>query len=542
MAIVTSITHHHSSGGPLLPSEIWDNICSLLPKSSLFWLRLVSSQFEPIARPWVFRNLRLEGFGDSSERFVEIAKSPQLRNLVRDLTVDTSVSPEYAYKANWGYPFPTSFIDALPYLRCFTHLTALHLRFNEYCGEDDRRGVTVEETWDFRYSVLDTVCHCVAGMWTPDKQIEFDKKGEYEWYHYTRKSPDPEDDLGVPLDQVIQLKEFTVTHLADFHHPDLANSGAFKKIMSLPSLIDLKLLIAIETDMSLHDHIAYYEEKYDFFDHLPGTWLAPSISDNLRVLSLYCADYWGWLPKMDFRGMEFPRLKVLALGQYVFSHDWQIDWIASIGQENGSSGLEKLYLDDCPILFQALQASPLDENDPGYPSVSTILAEAETEMFKYSMRWHHVLPRWTTSMKALKVFRMGHGEWRGAPEDTLQSAFRDFRHVDEDILRYRLSYNMHRSFNCPEPLEKGHDNGHPNKVWESGMYANGTGINSRRACKLQYIKYDHVCTNPWFETSRPHLHDEEGFEPEEGTWDKDLAAYEAFCSSVNARASGQGGE
>ncbi|RMJ20237.1 hypothetical protein CDV36_000122 [Fusarium kuroshium] len=536
MDIVIPIMDQNSSGGLPLPPEIWDSICALLPKPSLSRLRLVSSGLDRIALPWAYRKLRLEGFGISAERFVQIAKSPKLRNLVRDLTVDTSVGPEFSYKSNWGYPFPTSFMDALPYIRCFSHITALHLRFNQYCGEDDRRGVTVEETWDFRYGVLDTVCHCVAGMWTPDKQIEIDKKGEHEWCDYTRNYADPEDDLGVPLDRVIQLKEFTVTNLADFHHPDLADSGAFKKVMSLPSLIDLKLLIATEIDESMNDHIAYYEEKYEFFDHLPTTWLAPSISDNLRVLSLFYAEYWGWLPKMDFRGMEFPRLKVLALGQYVFSHDWQIDWIASIGQQNGSGGLEELYLDDCPLLFQALQASPLDANDPGYPSLRTILAEADADMFKYSMRWYHVFPRWAKSLKALKVFRMGHGEWNGAPEDTLQTNFRDFRHVDEKVLRYRHSHNVHRSFNCPEPIDKGYNVEDPNKAWESGRYANGTGINSRRGCKLQYIEYEHISSSPWMETFWNNIYDEEGYEPEEGTWDKDFAAYEAFYSTVNTRA------
>ncbi|KAJ4200062.1 hypothetical protein FSOLCH5_011287 [Fusarium solani] len=528
--------NHNSLGGPLLPPEIWDSICALLLKPSLSRLRLVSSGFDHIALPWVYRNLRLEGFGNSAERFVKIAKSPKLRDLVRELTVDTSVGPEFTYNSNWGYPFPTSFMDALPYLRCFGYLTALHLRFNEYCGEDARRGVSIEETWDFRYGVLDTVCHCVAGMWTPDKQIEIDKKSEHQWCDYSRKHADPEDDLGVPFDQVIQLKELTVTNLADFHDTDLVASGALKKAMSLPSLIDLKLLIATEMDESMNESSVYYEEKYEFFDHLSQTWLAPSIGDRLRVLSLYYNEYWGWLPKMDFRSMNFPQLKVFALGHYIFSHDWQIDWIASIGQKNESGGLEELYLDDCPILFQALQASPLDASDPGYPALSTVLDEADSEMHEYPMRWHHVLTRWATSLKALRVFRMGHGEWHQAPEDTFKSVLKDFRDVDEDVLRYRLSQNAHRSFDCPGPLVSDYGVEDPFQVWESGKYVNGTGIDGRGPYKLQYIEYDvHVTSTPWQETFWSHLFDEEGYEPEEGTWVKDLAAFEAFCSTVNAR-------
>lgn len=536
MAIVIPIRNQKSPGALSLPPEIWDSVCALLLKPSLSRLRLVSSGFDRIALPWVYRNLRLEGFGNSAERFIQIAKSPKLRDLVRELTVDTSVGLEFSYKSNWAYPFPASFMDALPYLRCFGYLAALHLRFNEYCGEDDRRGVSMEETWDFRYGALDTVCHCVAGMWTPEKQIEIDKKSEYQWHEYTRKRADPEDDLGVPFDQVIQLKELTVTNLADFYDTDLVASGALKKVMSLPSLTELKLLIATEIDESMHESPVFYEEKYEFFNHLPETWLAPSISDNLRVLSLYYNEYWGWLPKMDFRGMAFPRLKVLALGQYVFSHDWQIDWIASIGQENGSGGLEELYLDNCPIMFQALQASPLDEKDPGYPLLSAILDGAAEDLFKYPMRWHHVLPRWATTLKALRVFRMGHGSWHSAPEDTFKSVIQEFRDVDEDVLRYRLSQNSHRSFDCPGPLVSYCDGVEdPFKVWESGKYVNGTGINGSGAYKLQYIEYEHISSSPWMETFWDHVDDDQGYEPEEGTWVKDLAAFEALCSAVEAR-------
>ncbi|KAM5356931.1 hypothetical protein ACJ41O_003577 [Fusarium nematophilum] len=528
--------NHPSSGGLSLPPEIWESICSFLPKPSLSRLRLVSSKLNDIALPWAYRSLRLEGFGGSTERFVEIAKSPKLRGLVRELTVDTSVGPEFPYKCNNGYPFPDSFVDALPYIRCFSHLTALHLRFNEFCGEGDRNGVTVEETWEFRYMVLDTVCHCIAGMWTVDKQAEIDENAQEP---YERKYPDPQDDLGVPFDQVIQLKELTVANLADFHDTDLASSEALKKVISLPSLIDLKLFIATEIDEDSDDSTARYEEKYDFFEHFPRVWLAPSISNNLRVLSLYYQEYWGWFPKMDFRSINFPQLKVLALGHYVFSHDWQIDWIASIGQKNGNGSLEELYLDDCPILFQADQASPLDESDPGYPVVRAVLHERDAEMHEYPMRWHHVLSQWATSLKALRVFRMGHGEWLEAPEDTLESVRRDVgeEDIDQDVLSYRLSHNMHRSFDCPEPLDKYFGDENPEQAWASGRYLHGTGINGRGGCKLQYIEYDiHVHPSPWQETFTTYMFDEDGYEPEEGTWARDNVAFEELCSIVKARA------
>ncbi|KAM0344786.1 hypothetical protein ACHAPU_007161 [Fusarium lateritium] len=538
MSIVVPVIETHS-GDITFPSELWDVICSFLPKPSLRRLRLVCHRLNSIALPWTFRDLHFEGFGNSPERFVEIAKSPQLRNLVRELTVDTSVELDFRYNCNEGYPFPTEFLDALPYIGCFKHLEALHLRFNHYCGDEDRTGVSIEETWDFRYRVLDTVCHCIAGMWTVERQMAIEEEVDDSPWDYERTYPGDEFD---DSDQVIQLKELTIANLADFHDPRLASSEAFKKVMSLPSLKDLKIFVTSQKDEDFDNSTVYYEEKYEFFEHLPGTWLAPSISNNLTVLSLYSEEFWGWFPKMDFRGMEFPQLEVLALGHYVFTHDWQIDWMSSIGQKNGNGGLRELYLDNCPILFQANQASPLDETDPGYPVVSTVFEEA-AEMHTYPMRWSDILSRWATSMKSLKIFRIGHSRSNAdeAPEDTLESAliYLGADVDDESVLHYRLSNTVHRSFDCPEPIDRAYGDKDPQAEWESGKYLRGTGINGRYGGKLQYIEYDiHCFPSPWQETFWSYAIDNEGFEPEDGTWAADVAALEELGSAIKARAVG----
>ncbi|KAJ4246073.1 hypothetical protein NW762_013818 [Fusarium torreyae] len=537
MAIIIPIIEHHSPGSLLLPPEVWDHICSFLPRLSLFRLRLVCSRLNEITLPWAYRELRLEGFGDSEQRFIEVAKSPTLRHLVRELTVDTLVDHEFAYNCNEDYPTPTAFLDALPYISYFGRLETLHLRFNQYCGEDERTGKSIEETWCFRYRVLDTVCHCIAGMWNIDKQMEIEEKAEDVYDSYERTYPDSEDESGVPFGQVIQLKELTVANLADYNDADLAKSKGFQKVMSLPSLTSLKVFVTSEIDEDSDDSIAYYKEKYEFFERLPETWLAPNITDNLSVLSLYYQDYWGWFPKMDFRGIEFPQLKVLAFGHYVLSHEWQIDWISSLGKKNGSGGLRELYLDDCPILFKACQASPLDGADPGYPVLGTVLGQYNIEDHDYPMRWHDVLSKWATSMKELRAFRMGHGQWRDTPPETLESVrIGTTEDVDEEVLEYRLSNNAHRYFNCPEPLDQAYLDEDRREAWTSGRYLHGTGIDGSGGYKFQYIEYDiQVVPSPWQETFWNHVLDEEGYEPEEGTWARDNAALEDFYLVINSR-------
>lgn len=343
-----------------------DQISSYLTHQSLANLRLASRRCNEIALPRQYRSLRLEAFGDSVERFVNIAKSPNLHKLVRIITIDTHVDFEFEYTRNQPYPFPQAFMEALPHLRYFTNITSLHIRFEEHCGEDEAYGSSVEEVAELRYRVLDIIMHCAAGMWTLEKQRIIDTvllgylyaEDEMEEFDYS------DQDLKFVNDGPFPLRELTVTNLADNDDANLTLSEAWNAVISLPSLVDLKLLITTEETQSSENN-TYLENKYYFFQSLHETWLSPNLSQHLRVLSLYFRDYWGWFPKMDFRligeDSPFPHLKVLALGNYVFSHKWQVEWFNKIGKSNSSGGLEELYLDDCPILYKACQNGPLHD-------------------------------------------------------------------------------------------------------------------------------------------------------------------------------------
>ena len=123
---------------------------------------------------------------------------------------------------------------------------------------------------------------------------------------------------------------------------------------------------------------------------LPSLWLKPA-ANNLTTLVLYQTFYFGYSPKLDLRGVHFPNLRTLALGNYVFTHNvspnpslvlklpecpnltftlppetkWQLDWLTS------HTKLESLYLDDCITLYYAhLINFPLDED--GYPQILTL--------------------------------------------------------------------------------------------------------------------------------------------------------------------------
>ncbi|KAJ4329360.1 hypothetical protein N0V84_000255 [Fusarium piperis] len=527
---------------PPLPVETWDHICSLLPKSSLSRLRLVSSGFNDIALPRIFRSVLVEGYNDSAERFVNIAKTPRLRALVHELTIDTWVGPDFAYQNHEGYPLSAAFMAAMPYVRCFGRLTALHVRFNQVCGQESRVDY-MEETWQLRRRVLDTICHCITGTWTLEKQLEMDQEMRDDLedieLEYSQEL------VAAPQGQAMQLRELTIANLAAYYDPKLCASRAWQEVIALPTLIDLKLLITAEEDEAAAELALYLKEKYEFFEALPSTWLSPNMNEHLRTLSLYFRDYWGWFPKMDFRTFgedsPFPQLKVLALGNYIFSHDWQIDWFPSVGRKNGSNGLQELYLDDCPILFEGEQIIPF-EKGTGYPDYKVVTTGVyNTGTFEHSLRWNQILSHWAVAMKGLKVFRMGHGSsWDGAPRDTLMSIRRDpeYADINRQKLNYRISHNGHRNFTCPAPLGVDGSDEQRYGAWASGRYTKGTGICESREALMRYVSYDVGYGASWMETANASPPRVAPFAPEEGTIARDNAAYEVLMAAVNARAAG----
>jgi hypothetical protein len=536
------------SGDVILVNEIWDQICSYLTHHSLANLRLASRRCNEIALPRQYRSLRLEAFGDSVERFVGIAKSPKLHKLVRTITIDTHVDFDFEYASNESYPFPQTFMEALPHLRYFTNITSLHIRFEEHCGEDDRNGGSIEEVAELRYRVLDTIMHCAAGMWTLEKQRVIDKV--LLGYLYTESEMEEFDYCDQDLEFInngpFPLRELTVTNLADNDDANLTLSEAWNAIISLPSLVDLKLFIATEEYQASPENAIYFEEKYYFFQSLHETWLSPNLSQHLRVLSLYFRDYWGWFPKMDFRligeDSPFPHLKVLALGNYVFSHEWQIEWFTKIGKANGSGGLEELYLDDCPILYKARQNGSLHD---GYPDFVTILeAQWRPSTHAFPLRWYEIFSHWKNSMRGLKVFKMGSGSWYGMPMCTYKTMLRDpkYAKVKNDALRHRISHRVHRDFACPAQIPR---MSRGKESFTSGKYLNGEGISDTRDRRMQYIEYDiGIGPSAWCEKTSlsTSIAAYEGFEPEEGTllkdnqaWDEMLAANGARCKVADAK-------
>ncbi|KAH6955880.1 hypothetical protein BKA56DRAFT_603192 [Ilyonectria sp. MPI-CAGE-AT-0026] len=553
-----------------LPPEIINEICSTLPTSPLLSLRLVNRQLGDIATSWAFRHVRLgarQGCYDH-QHFVWIAQSEKLRPLVRQITCDTWLGHTAKHSSRFAFNHPTEFLNSLPLIRCFHNLASLHLRFSEHTKHDHMDAMDTE-TDNFRYRVLDTAFNCLAGTWSAESQLEMDENVlPYSFEADYETAPALVADSG-PL----PIKELTVSNLADFHDERFTESEVFKKVISMSSLKDLKLSITLQEVEKDHDDdyeppdALWFREKYVMFENLPRTWLSPSVAGNLRVLSLYSRDYWGWNPKMDFRAVRpghgpdsgFPNLKVLALGKYIFSHDWQVEWIESLGQMNTSGGLEELYLDRCPILVQARHDAPADHgttvvgrdsdgnsvevSNDGYYQMDAMLDddmfEPELTYEDYPLRWHHIFPRWRESMKSLRVFKMGHSSWNSAPEQTMDAWCNEgtFQERDREDLATLLHHNNFRSFDSPSPPPNKRD-----KV-TTGLekYRHGTGINQHPRHQAAYIYFDiDVAPTQWCEVYWPWC--AYSWQPrlDNEVREKDKAELALFLDGVQGRRMGSG--
>ncbi|KAI4597975.1 hypothetical protein KJ359_003783 [Pestalotiopsis sp. 9143b] len=569
---------------PVIPAEILCQIFDLVDQKTVINCRLISRHVLPIATAFAFRHMRLEAAYEV-DNFISVATS-HLRHHVHEITVDTWVGPDFKYHTNDNFWMPRNFWRALSYLRFFKEMKTLNLRFNKWCGADSyRASISIEEDYDFRFVVLDIVFQCLTGTWSSERQAE------QEHYLVMRLEGDNGTFPTIPEGHItasgsndpgpIEISTLTISNLADFNDERLTTSEAFKQVMTSDALTDLKLFVTTEEDTASPESSIMFREKYDFFETMPQTWLCPSVAQNLQVLSLFFRDYWGWNPKMDFRTINpanglktgLPNLRVLALGNYVFSHHWQIEWIESVGELNGHGGLQELYLDDCPVMWQARAPAPLDDSktvielpaggslylsNAGYPRKGVMRSVPDwrnTEKFTYDLRWHQILNHWREHMSSLKVFCMGHGSWFAEAVDLtlmVPSSPQDMERVPElrlrrdsgwrqqlEDIRKKYEYRkqpvmdrVHLNYACPSPSDM-----LDGENEDLSRYRNGVGLAHERQHILQYIHFD-IGLGPtqWIERDNSRAWFEEGnMEAYEHARKEDEASYEALQAAVSQR-------
>lgn len=565
-----------------LPDDILRQIFSILPQNTVLNCRLLSQASSYLATSLAFRHVRLETFCDALP-FVHISESPRLCPLVREISIDAWQGSLPDEERSQIVLRVTRFLLALPRMGVFSGLQAVNIKFTAQVetqirlnGQAAMSVLDLRQHQSFQTNVLGTIIKCITGQWTEECHEAWGRSW-LAWSATRTSLYKPSGETNAmpggrftefllpfsPCGRLLSLSALTVANLPDTSDHVFYESPEFQHLLSSQSLSKLKLLVATQRHPSNPTEEIFLPDKYDFFEQLPTTLLSPAIASNLRVLSLYCHDYFGWAPKLDFRllnpgngSFPLPSLRVLALGKYVISHDWQVEWIASLGAENGRGGLEELYLDDCPIMWRAHVLGPMDESvlhingvridNCGYPLKDVMTRRSPHDehwdpvTVRFHLRWSTVLRIWRERMKALKVFRMGSGDWEG--ENTIAVATArtmdlvgdlESRIAAQPAWRRRCEDVVHLDYDKPSMAEcLQHED-------SNSVVQHGLGLSQRRECVLQYVHF-HVGVG-WVE--RDFKGDvmeqyEDGWQRYEASRSLDEEALRELSDAVAARSHG----
>lgn len=202
--------------------------------------------------------------------------------------------------------------------------------------------------------------------------------------------------------------------------------------------------------------------------------------------------HFGFAPKLDLRGVHFPRLKTLALGNYTFTHDWQLDWLGTHRET-----LEELYLDDCIVVYYAkMMGCGVDEE--GYPVFGAGAKEEKDDFRFYEMTWAKVLGYLEKEMvgeegKGLRKVMVGSSprwdEWtprKWSVDEDREAELRQKRYAGREW--EEIAVGMFKGNYCMFDMGIGPyqftDGGRPSPGWKMEAYDGGETEAGRRCVEF----------------------------------------------------------
>ena len=198
-----------------------------------------------------------------------------------------------------------------------------------------------------------------------------------------------------------KLKTLDIRNLPCRPQPDLTGHPSFSALLETLQTLVLKFDYNWVNDKP-HGGSQRGEEPQEFFTNLPKTWLAPAAT-NLTSLTLGASQLWGYVLKIDFSDVHFPRLQSLVMEQFVFSHDWQPNWIVS------HKFLQKLCLFQCRMLVSAIWTGGKDAD--GYPTTLLERDGDSLEHYHYSRSWNRYYDNFLKYLESLRWFSTEPDEW-----------------------------------------------------------------------------------------------------------------------------------
>jgi hypothetical protein len=385
------------------------DISAQVNRDALRNLRLTSKRISPIATKQLFSRLHLYPTKSSAQTIRAVLDHERLNPLVNTLSLQTSIfghtrhddDPEPTWSGqdeddlnreteesdndeehaiDTDGKLPATFKRTLNAIGLFRSLRRIELKYDDQvegptADAEDRYEPDVKETREYRDTFFRKLLRA----------------------------------LNHPDHPASKLTSISIMHLQDWVNAEVATSSDYKALLS--RLESLELCIVSERDSAAPENEMLISERHDFYsEQLRKFWLQPLQEiGKLTNLKLYGMISWGYLPKCDLRGLHFPKLRSLSLGNMTFTHDWQLEWIVSHG-----SSLESLTLHNCPIIPDTELSHRLDaDNYPILTGIRQPTGRGKPVQFcsKYAARWHHYFHRFRTELPRLRHLAVTHGTW-----------------------------------------------------------------------------------------------------------------------------------
>ncbi|KAK4182913.1 hypothetical protein QBC35DRAFT_509084 [Podospora australis] len=370
--------------------------------------RLVCQQWNQLASRHMFRTLALLHHPDHDsefEKWTEMTSSPMIQEITQRVEIysgphhfgSVAEMSEWSHEEHWD-----EFTAAVDRIAELPNLSAVHIRFSDKCiGDPDGTNWPDEEAEEpeARLEILNAVFDAIDKRKTKIEARKNDSKASYS-----------------------TITSLTIENLQNKPIPEFISSDVFQSV--LQDITELRLLVTNEYNEHGPDHDLYLPERCDFEPWLQTKFL-PCFADRLTSLHLAFGENWGVAPGyFDGKGLLFPRLKSLTLGEFVIGHHDQFDWVLA------HTTLETLRLHDCVIAsyltFQEDQGSTANDRKQlslwgirthdwhRYPAWA--FGQGETNAtFRFDGTWEQVFDKIRTSLPKLADFRMENSSHRYGP-------------------------------------------------------------------------------------------------------------------------------
>ena len=371
----------------LAPELIEQVIKQIEKKKDLANTRLACKTLEKHASKELFKEVHASLRKKDQDSWNSITQDDFFRRLPRHLTIETN--PGFSLKEDGSYEdcddrrerlIPV-FKDILNAMSNLPNLESVEILFDEECHgsgyiPDWIRDVDEDRYW--RNDILYAIFGAIEDRLASDKN---------------RK-----------------IHRLTINHLQN-DPLDLNSTDLFSRVMSHVQELHITFTVEhLDLDTAMHFHVDV--ELETFPPYFCKEWLAP-VSANLTALSIYATkDKWGPFPgRFEFRDIPFPNLERLALGDYVFAHDYDLDWILAI------KSLKQLIMHSCMIVSlihippEFMERWNIQSQDWTKFTATRYDDDDEYTCFEYDGKWSQYWDRIGENLPNLLDFRFDCDHW-----------------------------------------------------------------------------------------------------------------------------------